>query len=78
HNLKAMGVQFEERADGLRIPGNQQPHGAELESFDDHRIAMAFSVAALRATGDSIMHGSDAVAVSYPEFYEALHRVVKL
>ncbi|HEX8925978.1 MAG TPA: 3-phosphoshikimate 1-carboxyvinyltransferase [Terriglobales bacterium] len=77
HNLKAMGVQFEEREDGLRIPGNQQPHGAELESFDDHRIAMAFSVAALRANGNSVMHGSDAVAVSYPEFYEALQRVVK-
>jgi 3-phosphoshikimate 1-carboxyvinyltransferase len=77
HNLKAMGVHFEEREDGLSIPGNQQPHGAELQSFDDHRIAMAFSVAALRATGDSLMHGSEAVAVSYPEFYEALHRVVK-
>ena len=78
HNLKAMGVQFEERQDGLRIPGNQQPHGAEFQSFEDHRIAMAFSVAALRATGDSVMHGSEAVAVSYPEFYEALERVVKL
>jgi len=77
HNLKAMGVHFEESEDGLRIPGNQQPHGAEFNSFEDHRIAMAFSVAALRATGDSVMHGSDAVAVSYPEFYEALQRVVK-
>ncbi|HVP64858.1 MAG TPA: 3-phosphoshikimate 1-carboxyvinyltransferase [candidate division Zixibacteria bacterium] len=77
HNLKAMGVQFEESEDGLRIPGDQQPHGAEFNSFEDHRIAMAFSVAALRATGDSVMHGSDAVAVSYPEFYEALQRVVK-
>jgi len=74
-NLRAMGVQFEEFPDGLRIPGGQQPRGAELTSFGDHRIAMAFSVAALRAQGESVMKGSDAVAVSYPGFYRDLGTV---
>ena len=50
-NLRAMGAQVEEREDGLKIPGGQTLHGAELESFGDHRIAMAFSIAALRAAG---------------------------
>jgi 3-phosphoshikimate 1-carboxyvinyltransferase len=45
-NLRAMGAQVEEREDGLKIPGGQALHGAELESFGDHRIAMAFSCAA--------------------------------
>ena len=48
-----------------------------MESFDDHRIAMAFAVAALRAEGDTIIHGAEAVAVSFPEFFDALSGVVK-
>src|SRR5258708_7472013 len=48
-NLRLMGAHVEEREDGLQIPGGQALHGAELDSFDDHRIAMAFAVAALRA-----------------------------
>src|SRR5205807_6094967 len=47
-NLRAMGAQVEEREDGLTIPGGQTLRGAELDSFRDHRIAMAFAVAALR------------------------------
>jgi 3-phosphoshikimate 1-carboxyvinyltransferase len=77
HNLRAMGAAVEEQEDGLRIPGQQQLHGAELQSFGDHRIAMAFSVAALRAEGDSVMNGADAVAVSYPEFYSTLDAVLE-
>ena len=48
-----MGAEVEEREDGLKIPGSQTLHGAELDSFDDHRIAMAFAVAALRAQGET-------------------------
>ena len=44
-NLRLMGAQVEEREDGLHIPGGQTLHGAELDSFGDHRIAMAFAVA---------------------------------
>ena len=53
-NLRAMGAQVEERDDGLKIPGGQTLRGAALESFGDHRIAMAFSIAALRAQGETL------------------------
>ncbi|MFB3815102.1 MAG: 3-phosphoshikimate 1-carboxyvinyltransferase [Terriglobales bacterium] len=76
-NLRAMGAEVEEREDGLRVPGNQRLHGAELQSFDDHRIAMAFTIAALRAEGDSVMHGADAARISFPEFYSTLEKVVE-
>ena len=70
-----MGAEIEERPDGMRIPGGQHLHGAELDSFGDHRIAMAFAVAALRAEGDTIIHGADAAGVSYPVFFEELEKV---
>src|SRR5208337_3443151 len=57
-NLRAMGAEVEEREDGLRIPGRQSLRGTELESFGDHRIAMAFSIAALRAEGETLIQGS--------------------
>ena len=71
-NLKAMGADFTEYEDGLSIPGNQQMHGASIDSGSDHRIAMAFSIAALRATGETEIHGADAAAISFPEFYNNL------
>src|SRR5712671_6317899 len=74
-NLRKMGAEVEERADGLRIPGGQRLHGAELDSFGDHRIAMAFAVAALRADGETLIHGADAAGVSYPAFFEELQTV---
>jgi 3-phosphoshikimate 1-carboxyvinyltransferase len=76
-NLRAMGAEVEEREDGWRIPGNQQLHGAELQSFDDHRIAMAFAVAALHAQGDSQIAGAEAARISFPEFYGTLDAVVE-
>jgi 3-phosphoshikimate 1-carboxyvinyltransferase len=76
-NLRRMGVEFEEREDGWKIPGQQHPHGAELDSFGDHRIAMAFSIAALRAQGESLIHGADAVGVSFPEFFGTLESIVE-
>jgi len=71
-NLRAMGADFTEREDGLTIPGNQRLHGAQIESGYDHRIAMAFSIAALRATGDTRIQGADAAAISFPEFFTHL------
>jgi 3-phosphoshikimate 1-carboxyvinyltransferase len=71
-NLRLMGAQVEERDDGLKIPGAQTLHGAELDSFGDHRIAMAFAVAALRAEGETLIHGSDSAAISYPAFFDTL------
>jgi 3-phosphoshikimate 1-carboxyvinyltransferase len=68
-NLRAMGANFTEYEDGLQIPGNQHLHGAAIDSGTDHRIAMAFSIAALRATGDTEIHGAEAAAISFPEFF---------
>ncbi|HXM64583.1 MAG TPA: 3-phosphoshikimate 1-carboxyvinyltransferase [Terriglobales bacterium] len=71
-NLGAMGAQLEEREDGLKIPGGQSLHGAEIDSFGDHRIAMAFAVAALRAEGETTIHRADAAVISCPGFFAAL------
>jgi len=71
-NLRLMGAQVEERDDGLKIPGAQTLRGAELDSFGDHRIAMAFAVAALRAQGETLIRGSESAAISYPAFFSTL------
>jgi len=76
-NLRAMGAQVEERDDGLKIPGNQKLRGAEIDSLGDHRIAMAFAVAALRAEGETRIRGAEAAVVSYPGFFNALERVAQ-
>jgi len=71
-NLRKMGAEVEEREDGLKIPGRQSLHGAELDSFSDHRIAMAFAIAALRAEGETLIRGAEAAAISYPAFFQTL------
>lgn len=71
-NLRAMGAEVTEFEDGLSVPGNQKLHGAAIDSGTDHRIAMAFSVAALRAAGDTEIHGAEAAAISFPEFFTML------
>jgi len=76
-NLRAMGAQVEQTADGWRIPGAQRLRGAEIESFGDHRIAMAFAIAALRAEGETRIRDSGCVAISYPNFFEDLEKVVE-
>jgi 3-phosphoshikimate 1-carboxyvinyltransferase len=74
-NLGRMGVKVETFPDGLRIPGGQSFRGAALDSFGDHRIAMAFAVAALAADQPSTMTGAEAASVSFPEFYDVLDRL---
>lgn len=76
-NLKAMGAEFTEYEDGLAIPGGQQLHGAVIDSGTDHRIAMAFSIAALGARGDSEIQGAEAAAISFPEFFNYLDLLCK-
>lgn len=76
-NLRAMGAKVEEREDGLLVPGGQRLHGAEIDAHGDHRIAMAFAVAALRAEGETMIHGADAARISYPEFFEVLSRIAE-
>jgi len=74
-NLRRMGIQPEELPDGICIPGRQRFHGATLDSFGDHRIAMAFSIAALLADGECEIRDADAASVSFPEFFRILHQV---
>jgi len=76
-NLRAMGARVEEREDGLKIPGKQRLHGANIDSLGDHRIAMAFAVAALRAEGETQIRGAQAAVISYPGFFDALEAVAQ-
>jgi len=71
-NLRAMGAEVTEYEDGMSIPGEQELHGAQIDSGSDHRIAMAFSIAALRASGETEIHGAEAAAISFPEFFTSL------
>ena len=76
-NLQAMGAEVEQTADGWKIPGGQKLHGAGIESFGDHRIAMAFAIAALRAEGETLIRGSECVAISYPSFFADLEKLLE-
>jgi 3-phosphoshikimate 1-carboxyvinyltransferase len=76
-NLRAMGAEVEEFDDGLDVPGGQSLHGATIDSGGDHRIAMAFSIAALRAQGDTLIRGAESAAISFPEFFDLLDRVAE-
>ena len=76
-NFRRMGLAIDLREDGFEVPGRQQFHAAELDSFGDHRIAMAFSVAALVADGPCVLEGADAASVSFPEFFDTLQRAAE-
>jgi len=76
-NLRAMGAEVTEFEDGMDVPGGQSLHGAVIDSGGDHRIAMAFSVAALRAEGDTLIRGSEAAGISFPEFFDLLDFVAE-
>jgi 3-phosphoshikimate 1-carboxyvinyltransferase len=76
-NLRAMGAEVEVRDDGLLIPGRQALHGAEVESFGDHRIAMASAVAALGAASELHIRNADVVDISYPGFFPALEALLQ-
>jgi 3-phosphoshikimate 1-carboxyvinyltransferase len=76
-NLRAMGAEVEEFDDGLSVSGPTQLHGALIDSHGDHRIAMAFSVAALIAKGETEIAGAECVAISFPEFFTLLESLAK-
>lgn len=73
-NLRMMGVAAEEFEDGLAVCGGQPLHGAVLDSFDDHRIAMSFLIAGLQAEGHTTLLHCKNINTSYPGFAEHLHR----
>jgi 3-phosphoshikimate 1-carboxyvinyltransferase len=74
-NLRAMNISVTTTADSIEIPGGQKFRAAEIESCGDHRIAMAFSVAALLADGVSVIRDAEAASVSFPEFYNTLRSI---
>ncbi len=71
-NLRAMGVTVEESPDGMTITGGAKLKGATLPSFGDHRIAMAFAVAGLFASGKTVIEDTACVKTSYPDFEKTL------
>lgn len=75
--LRAMGATVQENEDGMEIPGGQAPHGASIDSGGDHRIAMAFAVAGLRASSPTEITGAEAAAISFPEFFPMLRRLAQ-
>ena len=78
-NLRRMGAQVDELPDGLRVAGRSagQLHGAEIEPHGDHRMAMAFAIAALGAKGETVIRDAECAAVSYPDFFLTLDRMVE-
>jgi len=74
-NLRALGADVEEFPDGLFVPGRQRLRGGTVESFGDHRIAMAFAVAGLFAAGPVVIKNPECVAISFPGFFETLDEI---
>jgi 3-phosphoshikimate 1-carboxyvinyltransferase len=72
HNLRTMGTQVAELNDGLEISGPAPLHGAQLASFGDHRIAMAFAIAGLFAEGETVVQDAECIRESYPGFETVL------
>ena len=74
-NLRRMGITAEASADGLIVPGRQRFRAAAFDSFGDHRIAMAFAVAALRSDSESTIDNADSASVSFPGFFTILRQI---
>jgi 3-phosphoshikimate 1-carboxyvinyltransferase len=76
--FRALGIDADERPDGFVVAGrSRRPAGGAADAQGDHRMAMAFAIAALAGEGPSTIHGADAVGVSYPGFFETLERLVQ-
>ena len=76
-NLKAMGVNVLETPDGMEIDGGADLHGATMQSFGDHRIAMAFAIAGLFAEGETVIENVACVNTSYPGFELELEKLLR-
>jgi 3-phosphoshikimate 1-carboxyvinyltransferase len=77
-NLRRMGAQVEEFPDGLRVAGRAAGRlkGGEIDPRGDHRIAMACAVAALGASGESVLRNAESAAVSFPQFSSTLEALL--
>ncbi|MCD7882243.1 MAG: 3-phosphoshikimate 1-carboxyvinyltransferase [Lachnospiraceae bacterium] len=76
-NLSRIGCPVEATEDGMIITGGKALHGASIDSYKDHRIAMSFAVAALACSGEMDILDAECVNISYPEFYEDLAKVCR-
>lgn len=76
--LSKMGAEIEATEDGMIITGGKPLHGAVIDSHADHRIAMAFSIAALMAEGETEILGAECVEISYPDFYQVLRKLIHI
>lgn len=74
-NLRRMGVQVDEFADGMEITGGDSMEGAEIKALGDHRIAMSFAIAGLFAEGETVIHGSECIETSYPGFIREIEQL---
>lgn len=75
-NMRRMGVEIQTDADGFHVPGKQTFRAAEVDSFGDHRIGMAFAVAGLAAEGgETVVNEAEAASVSFPEFFATLDSI---
>jgi 3-phosphoshikimate 1-carboxyvinyltransferase len=70
--LRLMGGEIDEQPDGFQVLGRNRLRGGEVDAKNDHRLAMAFAVAALGATGPTVIHDAGSAGVSYPEFFTVL------
>jgi 3-phosphoshikimate 1-carboxyvinyltransferase len=74
-NMQRMGIRIEVQPDGFHVPGKQKFRAAQVDSFHDHRIAMAFAIAGLAADGNTIVDNAEAASVSFPEFYNTVEQI---
>lgn len=75
-NLQAMGAEVEELDDGFIVNGRGHLNGAEIDSYKDHRIAMAFAIAGLAARGTTTIKNAEWAQISFPEFLKTLEKLV--
>jgi 3-phosphoshikimate 1-carboxyvinyltransferase len=73
--FQALGADVDEFSDGFHVRGSRKLKGGQADAVGDHRLAMAFAIAALGAENPSIIAGADSVAISYPEFFATLERL---
>ena len=76
-NLRKMGASVVEYDDGFEITGPTKLKAAKIRTFNDHRIAMAFSVAGLIATGNTKLDNYDCVDISFPGFFKLMKKLIK-
>ena len=72
NGLRRMGADIDEAPDGFHVRGGKKLQGGEVDAENDHRLAMAFAIAALGASAPTTIHDAGAAAVSYPEFFSVL------